>query len=177
MKKVTIKDFLKRTKGKGPVCITGFVEDIDEILDIGGVDRPIIVYPETGTCPKEQSKHVGKSYSTDVIIITHSPYIVSDFDKDHVLVISEKGKPSYPDFQTFGASTIIIYMKIFKMSSSIGNKAKSELKKYSRGEFNNLEKVQKGIAEIHEKFGESLERTIILHKFYNMEKSLSRKKD
>ena len=63
----------------------------------------------------------------DILIITMSPWIIYDFDRSHVLIVSEKNI-EHPDFQTFGASVNKINMCVFNKRETISDIPLKELK-------------------------------------------------
>lgn len=67
----------------------------------------------------------------EVLLTSHSPFVISDCKKENVLVFekNDKGKVEWhnPDFQTFGASANAITLKVFNRRETIGNFALSAL--------------------------------------------------
>ena len=104
-------------------------------------------------------------FMKDILITTHSPFIISDSRADHVIVVTKEGdhakaeKASAMGINTYGASTSFIQTKIFGSTDTIGEKAYQEMK--SIGMQTDKDKQQK-LNEVNRKFGESLEKLMVL---------------
>lgn len=130
--------------------------------------------PETHFNPEWRSKFVHLADSSlddsreqEILITTHSPFIVSDCSKENVFKFQRdrKGKikkPINPDFDTLGASVNLITMKVFDktetISQTIQNTYTDILKNVKDGKLSK----KKAIADIS-KFGDSIEKNIILN--------------
>lgn len=105
------------------------------------------------------------NFMKDILITTHSPFIISDSRADHVIVVTKEGdhakaeKASAMGINTYGASTSFIQTKIFGSTDTIGEKAYREMK--SIGMQTDKDKQQK-LNEVNRKFGESLEKLMVL---------------
>lgn len=105
------------------------------------------------------------NFMKDILITTHSPFIISDSRADHVIVVTKEGdhakaeKASAMGIKTYGASTGFIQTKIFGSTDTIGEKAYQEMKNI--GMQTDKDKQQK-LNEVNSKFGESLEKLMIL---------------
>ena len=105
------------------------------------------------------------NFMKDILITTHSPFIISDSRADHVIVVTKEGdhakaeKASAMGINTYGASTSFIQTKIFGSTDTIGEKAYQEMK--SIGMQTDKDKQQK-LNEVNRKFGESLEKLMVL---------------
>lgn len=105
------------------------------------------------------------NFMKDILITTHSPFIISDCRADHVIVVTKEGDHAKSEtasamgIKTYGASTSFIQTKIFGSTDTIGEKAYQEMK--SIGMQTNKDKQQK-LNEVNSKFGESLEKLMIL---------------
>lgn len=105
------------------------------------------------------------NFMKDILITTHSPFIISDSRADHVIVVTKEGdhakaeKASAMGIKTYGASTSFIQTKIFGSTDTIGEKAYQEMK--SIGMQTDKDKQQK-LDEVNRKFGESLEKLMVL---------------
>lgn len=98
----------------------------------------------------------------DVIISTHTSFIISDTSIDNVRVFkkdSETGavSVSLPNFQTRGASTGMINAEIFNQTSAIGASSKQELREV----VGNGKSLNDKVSELS-KYGDSVERDLIL---------------
>jgi restriction system-associated AAA family ATPase len=100
----------------------------------------------------------------ELLITTHSPFIISDSHEENVLKFTKSNetgivKCERPDFNTFGASVNQITIKIFGKVETIGNYAKEELDKlYAR--FENGENPEKLINEADKLLGDSVEKIL-----------------
>lgn len=105
------------------------------------------------------------NFMKDILITTHSPFIISDSRADHVIVVTKEGdhakaeKASAMGIKTYGASTSFIQTKIFGSTDTIGEKAYQEMKSICMQ--TDKDKQQK-LNEVNSKFGESLEKLMIL---------------
>lgn len=105
------------------------------------------------------------NFMKDILITTHSPFIISDCRADNVIVVTKENghakaeKASDMGIKTYGASTSFIQAKIFDSTDTIGGKAYQEMK--AIGEQTDKTKQQK-LNEVNSKFGESLEKLMIL---------------
>lgn len=59
----------------------------------------------------------------NIIIVTHSPFVLSDIPRSNILVLGEKDDME----NTFGANILDLFRKSFIMSSTIGEYARNEL--------------------------------------------------
>ena len=105
------------------------------------------------------------NFMKDILITTHSPFIISDSRADHVIVVTKEGDHAKAEMasamgiNTYGASTSFIQTKIFGSTDTIGEKAYQEMK--SIGMQTDKDKQQK-LNEVNRKFGESLEKLMVL---------------
>lgn len=102
----------------------------------------------------------------ELILTTHSPFIVSDCQKENVYIFEKDEnfkvkKPENPEYQTFGTSIEMIYWNIFKKQQSISNVAKKELDEIGVKIINN--ELNKELAiEALKRFGDSFEKMSIV---------------
>ncbi len=104
----------------------------------------------------------------EMLITTHSPYLVSDSDKNHVRMFKKDKENGIitsvnPEFNTFGASVNEVTIEIFDKIDTIGEFANNEINHYLT-RFRNDEDPLKLINEINKRFGDSVEKTIIINK-------------
>lgn len=98
----------------------------------------------------------------DMLITTHSPFLVSDSQEQNVFKFKKNVNPINPEFNTFGASVNQITMEIFERVDTIGDYSNTEIEKYlDELNGNNVDSL---IKEINYKFGDSIEKTIIINK-------------
>lgn len=110
----------------------------------------------------------------DILITSHSPFIVSDCVSDNVLIFkkpkgrNKKVRVSRPDFKTFGASVNLLTQQIFHKEETISEIANMRLndtlKKYKLGKLTFSEALRK-INEL----GDSVEKLVIISELRKIE--------
>ncbi|PJK13484.1 ABC transporter [Lysobacteraceae bacterium NML120232] len=117
------------------------------------------------------SKEVGQ----EMLITTHTPFLISDSKPDKVLVFSKDQQTgtvsvNRPDYNTLGASINKITMKTFGKRETIGGYAQELLEslrmRFEQGEKNKEDLVN----EIHQKLGDSVEKILLINTILNDEK-------
>lgn len=148
--------------------------------------------PETHFNPDWKAKYISSirnSFSKEkedssktmreMLITTHSPYLISDSQMDYVQIFEKNLKnnkvkePKRPDFQTFGTSVNKIGIRIFDMPNTIGEYAQQKLNEF-RNELNRLESPEKTedlISRIQNEIGESVERALLINEIIDYQKS------
>ncbi len=134
--------------------------------------------PETHFNPDWKAKFISSirhcfslektSTMREMLITTHSPYLVSDSESKHVHVFVkdiERKKVScgFPEFQTLGASVNKITIEVFKTPLTIGKHAFSYLEKIN-DRFENGENKEILLSELDNTLGDSVEKTLLIHK-------------
>jgi len=104
----------------------------------------------------------------DLLITTHSPFLISDTQKSNVLKFVKDLDTGVvtcdrPDFNTFGASVNQITIEIFNKPDTIGDYANESIATFE-ARFENGENVQELIKEINLKMGDSIEKTILINR-------------
>lgn len=104
--------------------------------------------------------------SRELLITSHSPFIVSDSPRENVLIFKKdhQGQVSCarPHFRTFGASVNLINIRIFDKQDTIGQVAKKALDSlYQRLE--DGEDADKLIEEANALLGDSVEKTLFIN--------------
>ncbi|UWY27865.1 restriction system-associated AAA family ATPase [Flavobacterium sp. TR2] len=113
--------------------------------------------PETHFNPDWRSKFIsvlkdslerGESNNLvrDILITSHSPFIISDCFPDKVVVFKKGHQPVNAwdmNFNTFGTSVNIVLEEIFRKEESIPNYSLSELNKIKNRKFDSIEDIQK----------------------------------
>ncbi|ASD67860.1 restriction system-associated AAA family ATPase [Pseudoalteromonas piscicida] len=104
--------------------------------------------------------------SQEMLITTHSPFLISDSQQDKVLVfdkdkVMRKVSIQKPEYNTLGASINLITMETFNKQETIGAYAKDILKHLLSSEFKETEphKLAKLIIDT---LGDSIERSIAI---------------
>jgi restriction system-associated AAA family ATPase len=135
--------------------------------------------PETHFNPDWRAKFVStlrdslkdpleKEHLREILITSHSPFIISDCHEENVLVFKkdlETGKVSAdrPGFNTFGASVNQITLKVFEKHETIGS--------YSNSVYTTLyERLEAGenpdelIEKANDELGDSVEKVMFVNK-------------
>lgn len=107
----------------------------------------------------------------EVLLTSHSPFIISDCRKENVLIFSknlETRKVTWkrPEFETFGASANAITLKVFDQADTIGAYAMEKVKEL-RQRLEAGESPDKLIDEAHQFLGDSVERVIFINQALN----------
>ncbi len=115
--------------------------------------------------------HEGDEIDThEMLITTHSPFLISDSKQEKVLEFNkdEAGKVSItnPIYQTFGASVDQINMLTFKKAETVGSLARSEMDSFAV----NHEKPDEAIKELNTRFGDSVEKMLLIHSILHKSK-------
>lgn len=105
--------------------------------------------------------------SQEMLITTHSPFLISDSTPDKVLLFSrhsEDGKVQItnPDYNTLGASINKITMSTFGKRETIGRRAQAALEKF-RTRFEQGEASHDLIDDIHRELGDSVEKILLIN--------------
>lgn len=145
--------------------------------------------PETHFNPDWKSKYIssikksldinsrekeGKNYQ-DVLITTHSPFLISDSAKENVFVF-RNGKVSHPEIKTFGTSVNILTEEIFEKTESISDLSLELIEKIKNLPLDNLEAIQEA-KEQARALGESVEKVLLFRELILKERSLSNSND
>jgi restriction system-associated AAA family ATPase len=112
----------------------------------------------------------------DIILTSHSPYIISDCLPDKVIVF-EKNKETKNNvvcqyaselkISTFGTSINILSNKIYGKKNTIGNHAMDKIQEF-RIKFNSgIENLEDFIEEINETLGDSIEKLLFIKEIHN----------
>jgi hypothetical protein len=109
----------------------------------------------------------GSEDSHEMLITTHTPFLISDSKPEKVLVFnkSEEDKVvsiSRPDYNTLGASINKITMKTFGKRETIGGVAQGILEGFRTRAQNSDEDKDQLIDEVNKKLGDSIEKILLL---------------
>jgi restriction system-associated AAA family ATPase len=115
--------------------------------------------------------------SQEMLITTHSPFLLSDSTPDRVLVFSrtsDDGKVQIkpPGYNTLGASINQITMSTFEKRETIGRRAQEELDKF-RSRFEKGETSSGLIEDITRGLGDSVEKILLIQSILDSEKKNS----
>ncbi|MCF6345019.1 MAG: restriction system-associated AAA family ATPase [Thiomicrorhabdus sp.] len=129
--------------------------------------------PETHFNPSWRAKYIstlrkcfeGTNRLPEILITSHSPFIVSDSYRENVLIFKKDDHNTVicerPDFNTFGASASKITMKVFDKTDTIGDFSHSKLREF-RKRFDEGEDVERLIKEVENDIGDSMEKILLL---------------
>ncbi|WP_158826562.1 restriction system-associated AAA family ATPase [Mucilaginibacter lacusdianchii] len=104
----------------------------------------------------------------ELLITSHSPFIISDSHEENVLVFKKDNETGVvtadrPGFNTFGASVNQIAIEIFEREDTIGDLANSEITSYET-RFREGENAENLVKEINSRLGDSVEKTILINR-------------
>ena len=112
-----------------------------------------------------------KNVMREVLLTSHSPFIISDCRKENVLVFEKNnGKVEWhnPDFNTFGASANAITIKVFGRKETIGDYALQKLTDL-RQRLEADESPAALIQEADDELGDSVEKVLFINQALNKE--------
>ena len=115
-----------------------------------------------------QCLHGKDSVAQEMLITTHSPFLISDSKPDKVLVfakdkVSGVVSISHPDYNTLGASINKITMNTFGKRETIGGYAQTLLEGFRKRSEDGAEDKETLIAEIHQQLGDSVEKLLLIN--------------
>lgn len=134
--------------------------------------------PETHFNPDWRAKYIsvlkkcfkGDTQTPEVLISSHSPFIVSDTKEENVILFKKNddgnSKREAINFNTFGASVNKITSKIFGKNDSMGDVSKELMDSY-RQRIADSQNLKELINDIENDFGESIEKTLLLKVIFN----------
>ncbi|MCE3234756.1 MAG: hypothetical protein K0Q50_936 [Vampirovibrio sp.] len=102
--------------------------------------------------------------SHEMLITTHTPFLISDSRPEKVLVFQKEKdivSVSHPDYNTLGASINKITMTTFDKRETIGSYAQAILESL-RQRFEQGENKEQLIAEINRQLGDSVEKVLLI---------------
>ena len=103
----------------------------------------------------------------EMLITTHTPFLISDSKPDKVLVFAKdkaRGKVSisHPPYNTLGASINKITMSTFSKRETIGGHAQALLESLRARFVQGAEDKESLITEIHQQLGDSVEKVLLI---------------
>lgn len=107
---------------------------------------------------------------SDILITSHSPFIVSDCRRESVIIF-DKGKVSNPKINTFGTSVNILTEEVFKKTESIAGLPMEIIDKIKKSNLSTIEGIQSG-KEAARILGESVEKVLLFRELLIREKKL-----
>lgn len=173
--------YIKTKKSKDPILLKSlsdgehqFLHTMGICLMLQGVSSLLLLdEPETHFNPDWRSKFIytlkeclsveqNKSLMQDILITSHSPFIISDCGKEKVKWFKkdEIGATIIPlDFETYGASIDFIHKRLFNKELISKDAFKQLEKLINEG---TLDELIKGV----EQFGESSQKQFLFRKIY-----------
>lgn len=132
--------------------------------------------PETHFNPEWRSKFISllkesldKSDTNhlmrEIIITSHSPFIISDCYPDKVMVFEKNKQPisaNELEIDTFGSSVNILTNKIFKQRNTIGGYALDKVDSFRKRAAKGNENIDILIEEINSELGDSIEKLLLI---------------
>lgn len=105
----------------------------------------------------------------DILLTSHSPFIISDCLPDNVVLFERKGKITTAKkiselentFNTYGTSVELILDRLFNYDQSIGDLSYSELQEIDFTSINSKEEIEKVKTKLRT-LGESIEKDMVL---------------
>ncbi|MBU2823063.1 ABC transporter, partial [Acidithiobacillus ferrooxidans] len=112
----------------------------------------------------------------EMLITTHSPFLISDSKPDKVLVFAKDKTSgavsiSRPDYNTLGASINKITMNTFGKRETIGGHAQIELEKFRARFEQGSEDKEALITAIHQQLGDSVEKVLLINTILGSDQS------
>lgn len=112
----------------------------------------------------------------DILLTSHSPFIISDCLPDNVVLFERKGKITTAkkvseiddNFNTYGTSVELILDKLFNYDQSIGDLSYSELEAIDFKAINSKNEIEKVKSKLRN-FGESIEKDMVLARLNRIE--------
>ncbi len=106
-------------------------------------------------------------FAQEMLITTHTPFLISDSKPDKVLVFTkdkDSGKVSisHPPYNTLGASINKITMNTFDKRETVGGHAKALLDALRARFEQGTEDKEALITEIHQQLGDSVEKVLLI---------------
>ncbi|MGJ8678571.1 MAG: AAA family ATPase [Akkermansiaceae bacterium] len=128
--------------------------------------------PETHFNPQWRSDFIsnlnicfsGSDFEREMLITTHSPFLISDSKPEKVLVFDKKGGKvtvTPPDYNTFGASINQITMKTFGEENTIGAIAQGKLREFL-DRYKNGADPEELIKDMSFELGDSIEKSMLI---------------
>ncbi len=175
------KDFWITKKGiEDPVLLKSLSDGEHQLLHTLGLcllfkntnSLFLLDEPETHFNPDWRSNFIsrlddcfdGSQGSQEMLITTHTPFLISDSKPEKVLVFKKVDgaiTTTSPEYNTFGASINKITMNSFGKRETIGGRALTTLKKLHRQFEDGAEKEQL-ITDINNQLGDSVEKILLV---------------
>lgn len=124
---------------------------------------------------KKQLLNKSASQFNDILLTTHSPFILSDSRKESIFIFSrdQAGKVGYtqPKINTYGASAHVLLQEIFGKSSTISEMTRVQIDALKNEEINTEEDI-KLVKDKAALLGDSVEKFLLFVKLQKQDDSL-----
>lgn len=113
----------------------------------------------------DKSPSSEKRYNREMLVTTHTPFLISDSRPEKVLVFEKRDSKvtvSPPGYNTLGASINKITMATFGKRETIGLRAQAMLDDFRAKSEDNRENKEQLIAEINRQLGDSVEKVLLI---------------
>ncbi len=107
----------------------------------------------------------GESIGQEMLVTTHTPFLISDSKKENVLVFNKENNEvtvKNPQYNTLGASINKITMDTFGKRETIGGHAQSLLEGFRSRSIKTTEDKEQLLAEINRELGDSVEKVLLI---------------
>jgi restriction system-associated AAA family ATPase len=139
--------------------------------------------PETHFNPDWRSKFInvlnksmeaggGNNLMKDILLTSHSPFIISDCKRDNVFVF-RNGEVFHPKINTFGASVGLVMDEVFLKDDTISDFAKEEILRLRGLPANTLDEIN-NVKEASRSVGESAEKVLLFRDLIVKENELKK---
>lgn len=112
------------------------------------------------------NESLGDNNKQEMLITTHSPFLISDSTLDKVLEFEKKDGQvlvDNPEYNTLGASINRITMETFDKRETIGKRAQEIVDKFRKRALDESEDKQALISEINHRLGDSVEKVLLIN--------------
>jgi restriction system-associated AAA family ATPase len=175
---------LKKEKSNDKMLLKAFSDGEHQFLHTMGICLMLqnksalflLDEPETHFNPEWRSEFISilkesldksnsNSLMRDILITSHSPFIISDCLPDKVIIFKKGENPTRPIFNTFGTSIGIITSKIFKSNRTIGDFSNNQIKEFEKF-FKELNYTD-ALSILNAKVGDSVEKLLFINEMKN----------
>ncbi|MEZ7516078.1 restriction system-associated AAA family ATPase [Flavobacterium frigidarium] len=175
---------LKKENSKDKMLLKAFSDGEHQFLHTMGICLMLqnksalflLDEPETHFNPEWRSEFISvlkesldksnsNSLMRDILITSHSPFIISDCLPDKVIIFKKKENPTRPTFNTFGTSISIITSKIFKSNRTIGDFSNNQIREFETF-FKELN-YNDALSILNAKVGDSVEKLLFINEMKN----------
>ncbi len=125
----------------------------------------------------DEKNEVKKVRSQEIILTTHSPFVVSDSDRlDVYRFVKNKGVVEFsnPEMQVYGASISLILNEIFEKAETISEMAKGELKAMVEN-IETMDDLKKVVDRLNNDFGDSVEKFDLVGKLRSIKEAIEKR--